>query len=78
MKMKQFIEAKATKVEEKKDPETGVITYRVGLEIVENLTVNSLVKPELNKSQLFEVSHYDFTDEKGKRIKGFKILGTAK
>jgi hypothetical protein len=76
--MKQFIEAKATKVEEKKDPETGTITYRVELEVVDKLTVNSLVKPELNKSQLFEVSHYDFTDEKGKRIKGFKILGTAK
>ncbi len=76
--MKQFIEAKATKVEEKKDPETGAITYRVELEVVDKLTVNSLVKPELNKSQLFEVSHYDFTDEKGKRIKGFKILGTAK
>ncbi len=76
--MKQFIEAKAIKVEEKKDPETGAITYRVELEVVDKLTVNSLVKPELNKSQLFEVNHYDFTDEKGKRIKGFKILGTAK
>lgn len=76
--MKQFIEAKPTKVEEKKDPETGTITYRVVLEIVETLTVNSQIKPELNKVQLLEVSHYDFNDEKGKRVKGFKILNTVK
>lgn len=76
--MKQFIEAKATKVEEKRDEKTGAITYRVVLEVVDTLTVNSLVKPEIGKTQHFEVSHYDFTDESGKRIKGFKILGTLK
>lgn len=76
--MKQFIEAKPTKIEEKKDEKTGAITYRVVLEMVETITVNSQVKPELNKLQLLEVSHYDFTDDKGKRVKGFKILNSVK
>lgn len=45
--MKQYVQAKATKVEEKKDPETGAISYRVILETVETITVNSLIKPEI-------------------------------
>lgn len=76
--MKQFIEAKPTKIEEKKDPETGVVSYRVVLELTETRTVNSAVKLELNKSQILEVSHYDFTDDKGKQIKGFKIINIVK
>lgn len=76
--MKQYVQAKATKVEEKKDPETGAVSYRVVLETVETLTVNSLIKPEIGKDQIFEVSHYDFSDKDGKRIKGFKILGSLK
>ncbi len=76
--MKEYVEAKAVKVEERKDEKTGTISYRVVLEVVDSLTVNSTIKPELNKTQLFEVSHYDFTDDKGKNIKGFKIIGTAK
>lgn len=76
--MKQYVQAKATKVEEKKDPETGAVSYRVVLETVATLTVNSLIKPEIGKDQIFEVSHYDFSDKDGKRIKGFKILGSLK
>lgn len=76
--MKQFIEAKPTKIEEKKDPETGVISYRVVLELTEIRTVNSAVKLELNKPQILEVSHYDFTDEKGRQVKGFKIINSVK
>lgn len=76
--MKQYVQAKATKVDEKKDPETGAITYRVALEVVETLTVNSQIKPEIGKDQIFEVSHYNFTDDKGRVVKGFKILGALK
>ena len=76
--MKEYISAKPVKVEEKKNAETGAISYRVVLEIVETLTVNSVIKPELGKEQVFEVSRYDFTDEKGKQIKGFKIIGGLK
>lgn len=76
--MKQFIEAKPTKIEEKKDEKTGVVSYRVVLELTETRTVNSAVKLELNKSQIFEVSHYDFTDDKGKQVKGFKIINIVK
>ena len=32
----------------------------------------------VTKDQIFEVSHYDFSDKDGKRIKGFKILGSLK
>lgn len=79
MKMKKYVEAKALKVDERKDEKTGTISYRVVLEVVDSLTVNSTIKPELNKNQLFEVSHYEFTDkETGRLIKGFKIIGTAK
>lgn len=76
--MREFIQATPTKIEEKKNPETGAITYRVVLEIVDTLTVNSAVKLELNKSQLLEISKYDFDSKDGKKIKGFKILGPAK
>lgn len=76
--MKQYVQAKATKVEEKKDPETGAISYRVVLETVQTITVNSTIKPEIGKDQIFEVSHYDFNDKDGKRVKGFKILGSLK
>lgn len=75
--MREFIQATPTKIEEKKNPETGVVSYRVVLEIVETLTVNSGVKLELNKSQLLEISRYNF-EKDGKTIKGFKILGPAK
>ena len=76
--MKQYVQAEATKVEEKKDPETGAISYRVVLETVQTITVNSTIKPEIGKDQIFEVSHYDFNDKDGKRVKGFKILGSLK
>lgn len=77
--MKQYVQATPVKMEEKRDEKTGAITYRVELEVVDKLTVNSLIKPELNKAQYFEVSHYDFVEkETGKRVKGFKILGTLK
>lgn len=77
--MKEYIQATAVKAEEKKDEKTGAIIYRVVLEVVDTITVNSFVKPELNKNQLFEIRRHDFTDkETGKQVKGFKILGTAK
>jgi hypothetical protein len=76
--MKQFVEGKPTKIEEVKDEKTGVISYKITLEFVETLTVNSAVKPELNKLQMLEVRHYDFKDKEGKQVKGFKILNTVK
>lgn len=76
--MKQYVQAKATKVEEKKDPETGAISYRVVLETIQTISVNSQIKPEIGKDTIFEVSHYDFSDKEGKRIKGFKIVGAMK